>query len=467
MKSVETEDGLALALRSIDEGFLWIDSELQVRGANPAYRRLLEIGDDFEMIGRPYSDVLRYLLERGEFVDSEDQESFLDERLRGLREREKRRFERVRPNGTVLSITAIPLHAGGFVYTFLDVTRETGAREQLQRNAKSMVVAMANLSEHRDADTGIHVLRVARLVGQTASKLQLRGQFIDVIDEAFIDHAATASMLHDVGKIATPDRILLKPGPMTAAEREQMKLHTTVGAQMLRQASRTTMAAGYLDVGAEIALTHHEWFDGTGYPQGLAGEAIPLAGRICALADVFDALVSRRPYKAPWTTNRATAMIRRQTGSQFDPTVANAFFEVISDRERVSLVRWDDSMSVGNIHIDEQHQILIDTINQLASAQLGADRAVIAMIIDELVNYAVFHFDYEEALIEAAGYPDVEAHRRGHRGFVSWVGELRDEFSFHRRRKLGDKILGFLRDWLSQHILGEDRKYRGFVASPN
>ncbi|MBI5110079.1 MAG: bacteriohemerythrin [Rhodocyclales bacterium] len=467
MEHIAFEDGLELALQSIDEGILWIDPTLRVRGVNPAYRRLLELADDVELIGRPYAELLWYLLERGEFFDSEDHESFIDERLKGLRGREKRRFERVRPNGTVLSITAIPLDAGGFVYTFVDVTRETRTREQLQRNAKAMVVAMANFSEHRDVDTGIHVLRVARLVGQTARKLQLRGQFLDVIDEAFIDHAATASMLHDVGKIATPDRILLKPGPMTAAERTQMRRHTTAGAHMLRQASRSIAAARYLEVGAEVALTHHEWFDGNGYPHGLAGETIPLAGRICALADVFDALCSRRPYKAPWTTKRAVAHIRRQAGSQFDPVVADAFLEVIHDRERVSLVSWDDSMSVGNLHIDEQHRILIDTINQLASAQVGSDQTVIAMIIDELVNYTVFHFDYEEALIEAAGFPDLEAHRRAHRGFVNWVGELRDEFSFHRRRKLGDKILGFLRDWLSQHILGEDRKYSGYIANSN
>lgn len=462
MAHVAFEDGLELALQSIDEGFLWIDPTLRVRGVNPAYRRLLDFADDYELVGRPYAGVLRHLLARGEYLDCEDHDSFIDTRLSA---QETRRFERVRPNGTVLSVTAIPLRAGGFVYTFLDVTHEARAREELQRNAKAMVVAMANFSEHRDTDTGIHVLRVARLVGQTARKLQARGQFLDLIDEAFIDHVATASVLHDVGKIATPDRILLKSGPLTAAERAQMRLHTTAGAHMLRQANRAIATARYLEVGAEIALTHHEWFDGRGYPHGLAGDAIPLAGRICALADVFDALTSRRPYKAPWTTQRAAMLIRRQAGSQFDPVIADAFLEVISERDRVSLVKWEDSMSVGNSHIDEQHKILIDTINQLASAEIESDRTVVTMIIDELVNYTVFHFDYEEGLMEAAGYPDLEAHRRMHRGFVNWVGELRDEFAYHRRRKLGDKILGFLRDWLSQHILGEDRKYRSHIAA--
>jgi hemerythrin-like metal-binding protein len=137
-----------------------------------------------------------------------------------------------------------------------------------------------------------------------------------------------------------------------------------------------------------------------------------------------------------------------------------AFLEVIRDRDKVSLVQWTESMSVGNLHIDEQHRILIDTINQLASAESQNDRPVIAMIIDELISYAVFHFDYEERLIEAAGYHDLDNHRRIHLGFVKWVKELREEFTCHRRMQLGERILGYLRDWLREHILGEDQCYR-------
>ncbi|MFH1872959.1 MAG: bacteriohemerythrin [Pseudomonadota bacterium] len=464
------DDGLMVALQAIEQGYLWLDAQLTVCGYNPAYRKLLGLDAAQEFVGRPYADILGFLLERGEFVDHGDHgdpgdhRDFIEESLGSMRRHETRRFERVRPDGTVLGVSAVPLRCGGYVYTYLDITRETRAREELQRNAKAMVVAMANFSEHRDTDTGIHVLRVARLVGQTARELQRRGLFLDVIDEAYIDQVSTASMLHDVGKIATPDRILLKAGPMTAAERASINQHATDGARMLKQAGLAMAASRYLDVGAEIALTHHEWFDGTGYPNGLAGSDIPLAGRICALADVYDALTSRRPYKAPWSARRAVAEIRRQTGCQFDPVVAEAFLDVIQRREKVSLVRWSKSMSVGDLHIDEQHKILIDTINQLASADVSSDRPLLAMIIDELVNYTVYHFEYEERLIESAGFPDMEGHRRAHRGFVEWVEDLREEFTYHRRRRLDDRILGYLRDWLREHILGEDRRYRPYIA---
>lgn len=458
------DDGLIAALQAIDQGYLWLDDELTVRGYNHAYQKLLGLEGGRQFIGRPYAELLKALLERSEFFDSGDHASFIDESLRSMRRGESRRFERVRPNGMVLSISAVPLEAGGYIYTYLDVTRESRALEDVRRNAKATVVAMANFSEHRDTDTCVHVLRVARLVGQTAHQLLRRGQFPDIIDDGFIEQVSTASMLHDVGKIATPDRILLKAGPLSADERANIQLHAVTGANMLKQAGLMMAGSRYLHIGAEIALTHHEWFDGTGYPNGLAGEDIPLAGRICALADVFDALTSRRPYKMPWDTARTTTRIQQQAGSQFDPVVTEAFLEVIRQRESVSLVQWSAAMSVGNVYIDEQHTILIDTINQLASAESQNDRPVIAMIIDELISYAAFHFDYEERLMESAGYPELDAHRRVHRDFVNWVDNLREEFTYHRRKQLGMQILGFLRDWLSQHILGEDRLYRPYIG---
>jgi hemerythrin-like metal-binding protein len=408
---------------------------------------------------------MRFLLERGEFVENDDHEKFLAERMRAMRGGEAHCLERVRPNGTVLRVSAVPLASGGYVYTYLDITRESRALEEVRRNTKATVVAMANFSEHRDSDTGVHVLRVARLVGQTARQLKRCNQFFDIVDEAFIEHVGTASILHDVGKISTPDRILLKAGPLSDEERATMKLHADTGSRLLKQAHLTMGESAYLKIGAEIALTHHEWFDGSGYPAGLAGEDIPLAGRICAIADVFDALTSRRPYKEPWTTERAVALIREQSGTQFDPVVVTAFVEVIRQRETVSLVQWTDSMSVGNPHIDEQHKILMDTINQLASAENLNDRPAVSMIIDELVGYAAFHFHFEEQLIEAGGYPDLEQHRRIHQDFVRWVIEVREEFIFHRRAQFGERILNFLRDWLRDHILCEDQCYRPYIAN--
>lgn len=454
----------AEALDAMDQGFLWLDENLVVRQHNRAYRQLLELEGEDCFIGRPYAELIQFLLERGEFIDSADHESFMAERLQAMRNQERRHLERVRYNGTVLRISAMPLQAGGYVYTYLDITRESRAHEEVRRNAKATVVAMANFAEHRDTDTGVHVLRVARLVGQTARQLKRRNRFSEIIDEDFIEYVSTASILHDVGKISTPDRILLKAGPLTIDERTSIKLHAAAGAQLLAQARLMMGDSAYLKIGAEIALTHHEWFDGSGYPAGLAGHDIPLSGRICAVADTFDALTSRRPYKAPWSTAQALAQIHRLSGSQFDPLVVEAFIEMIGERDTVSVVQWSESMSVGNQHIDEQHMILIDTINQLASAERQNDRALIAMIIDELVSYAAFHFQYEEKLLETSEYPELQQHRGIHQGFVNWVTEVREEFIYQRRTQFGGKIMEFLRDWLREHILGEDMRYRPYMS---
>ncbi|HEX5394476.1 MAG TPA: bacteriohemerythrin [Rhodocyclaceae bacterium] len=456
--------GLIEALDVMDLGFLWLDDDLLVRKHNQAYRRLLDLGDEEVFVGRPYQEVIKFLLERGEFINAEDHESYLSSRFKSMQAKEVYCADRVRPNGVVLRVTAKPLDSGGYVFTYLDITRESRALEEVQRNAKATVVAMANFAEHRDMDTGVHVLRVARLVGQTARNLHKHGKYVEIIDESFIEHVSTASILHDVGKIATPDRVLLKEGPLTFEERELMKLHAAMGAQLLKQARGMMGESKYLQLGEEVALTHHEWFDGSGYPNGLRGDDIPLAGRISAIADVFDALTSRRPYKAPWSAEQAIAEINRHRGTQFDPVVVDAFEEVIRERELISLVEWTEAMSVGNHHIDEQHRILMDTINQLASAESQNDRPVLAMIVDELIAYAAFHFHFEEQLMQDCGFPRVDAHRQEHHIFTTWVSGVRDEFIHLRRDQLGVRILNFLRDWLRDHILGEDQKYAPYVA---
>ena len=455
---------LAEVMDAMGQGCLWLDENLLVRRHNRAYRKLLEIEESNRFVNRPYSELHQFLLDRGEFVESGDYESILVERLRAISDGEPHRIERVRPNGVVLSISAMPLSSGGYVYTYLDITRESRALEEIRRNTKATVVAMANFAEHRDTDTGVHVLRVARLVGQTARQLKRCNQFPDIVDDAYVDYVGTASILHDVGKISMPDSILLKAGPLSDAERATMKLHPVDGANLLKQAHLMMGESSYLQIGVEIALTHHEWFDGRGYPSGLSGADIPLSGRICAIADVFDALTSRRPYKDPWSTEQAVALISKQSGTQFDPRVVDAFLEVIRERETVSIVQWSDSMSVGNMHIDEQHKILIDTINQLASAESQNDRPLVSMIIDELVSYAAFHFQFEEQLMKDCGYPELEKHRRVHQGFVKWITDTRAEFIFHRRALFGELILNFLRDWLRDHILGADQLYRPFIG---
>lgn len=452
------------ALDGMDQGLLWLDENLNVLGHNQPYRRLLDIETEDAFVGKPYRDLLQFILERDNFLEG-NLEDHLTDRISSLREGRRLNIERVRPNGLALSIVAMPLPSGGYINTYLDITRERQARESLRRNARATVVAMANIAEHRDTDTGVHVLRVARLVGQTARKLHKLGRFPAVVTEEFVEQSATASILHDVGKIATPDRILLKAGPLTPEEREIIKEHAVVGAQLLEQARLAMGDSPYLIMGAEIAVSHHEWFDGRGYPAGLAGDEIPLAGRICAVVDVFDALTSRRPYKAPWETAKAVAMIKEQSGTQFDPAVVEAFLEVIDEREAVSLIQWSEALSVGNQSIDDQHRILVDTINQLASAESLNNHRAVSMIIDELVSYAAFHFNFEENLMAANGYPGLEAHRLIHQDFVKWVTGFREDFVSYGKRAVGEPVLKFLCDWLQDHIMDEDQQYRSFILA--
>jgi putative nucleotidyltransferase with HDIG domain len=177
---------------------------------------------------------------------------------------------------------------------------------------------LALAAEYRDDDTGQHTSRVAELAVRVGTALGM-----PTTDLALLRQAAP---LHDVGKIAIPDHILLKPGRLTREEFGEMQRHTTLGAEML-----AGPGLPLLEMAEQVALTHHERWDGSGYPAGLAGTAIPLAGRIVAIADVFDALTHSRPYKEAWPVADAVAEIRRQRGTQFDPAVVDAFLAVLPD----------------------------------------------------------------------------------------------------------------------------------------
>jgi CHASE2 domain-containing sensor protein len=186
---------------------------------------------------------------------------------------------------------------------------------ELRETQLEIVQRLAQAADSRDEETGVHIDRIGRLCEQLALAIG-----IDVHEAELLRHA---SAMHDVGKIGIPDRVLLKPAKLDAEEWELMKTHTTLGAQIL-SGSRSEL----LQLAEEIALTHHERWDGSGYPAGLAGEAIPLTGRICAVCDVYDALISERPYKRAWSREDALAEIRRGAGSHFDPRLAEAFLRL-------------------------------------------------------------------------------------------------------------------------------------------
>jgi len=202
---------------------------------------------------------------------------------------------------------------------------------ELHETQLEVVHRLARAAEWRDEDTGEHIERIGRL----AHRLGLAAGMAP--DDA--DTLRHAAVLHDVGKIGVPDRVLLKPGRLDPDEWEIMKAHATIGASML-SGSRSPIVR----LAEEIARTHHERWDGTGYPDGLRGEQIPLAGRICALCDVYDALVSRRPYKEAWPVEEAIAEIRRQRGRHFDPQLTDLFLAIVDE---LATDQGDDEPTIG------------------------------------------------------------------------------------------------------------------------
>ncbi len=193
------------------------------------------------------------------------------------------------------------------------------------------VFALASLADSRDPETGEHLHRMRRYAQMIGEALCDNGPYAAVVDGRFLEDLYRSSPLHDIGKVAVPDSILQKPGRLTGAEVEEMKKHVVVGGQTLEIARDQVGHGTFMDMAADIARYHHERFDGTGYCAGLRGEEIPLSARIVALADVYDALTSRRVYKPPYTPDAALEVIVRDSGSHFDPVIVDAFLARFED----------------------------------------------------------------------------------------------------------------------------------------
>jgi len=196
--------------------------------------------------------------------------------------------------------------------------------------------ALARLAEVRDLETGNHLLRTQGYVQTLAEALQNHPRFAAVLTPRFIRTLVKSAPLHDIGKVGIPDHILQKPGPLTAEEWHIMKTHAKLGSDAIGNAERDAEhPIDFLAVAKEIAHRHHEKWDGSGYPDGLAGDGIPVSARLMALADVFDALTSRRVYKPPMSTEQAAAIILQGRGVHFDPDVVDAF---IATRDRFDAI---------------------------------------------------------------------------------------------------------------------------------
>jgi putative two-component system response regulator len=200
-----------------------------------------------------------------------------------------------------------------------------GERVLSMETREMAIFAMAKLAESRDPETGAHLERVRDYCRVLAQNLAGREELQQTVTADYIRLIYQTSPLHDIGKVGIPDSVLLKPGRLSDREFEIMKTHTEIGAQTLEAALRQFPGISFLEMARDIAATHHERFDGGGYPRHLVGEQIPLCGRIVALADVYDALTSRRIYKSEFTHDVARAIILNESGKQFDPAIVAAF----------------------------------------------------------------------------------------------------------------------------------------------
>jgi putative two-component system response regulator len=191
------------------------------------------------------------------------------------------------------------------------------------------IFAMASLAETRDPETGNHIRRTQHYVKALATHLRKDARYSDIITDAYLKLLYKSAPLHDIGKVGIPDRILLKPGRFTADEFEIMKTHTTLGFKAIGHAEKSLgTPVAFLHMAREIALYHHEKWDGSGYPEGLAGEEIPLSARLMAVADVYDALISRRVYKEGMSHEKAILIIIEDRGSHFAPDLLDAFMAI-------------------------------------------------------------------------------------------------------------------------------------------
>ncbi len=347
---------------------------------------------------------------------------------------------------------------------------------ELEEARADAIRRLGTASEYRDNETGMHIMRMTHFSTSIAKAMGLPQEMRDLL--------AICAPMHDVGKIGIPDAILLKPGRLSPDEYELMKTHTEIGSRLLAGSDTLIQTA------KEIAACHHEHWDGGGYPAGLKGEAIPLLARICAVADVFDALTSARPYKNPWPVNEAVDWVRQQSGTHFDPQVVAAFEiampeilrirqlyrdDIIDPNQVLELptvpvaqsdwVRWEDSLRIGIDVIDEHHRYLFDLTNDLfeiVSQKRGASE--VARVLKALSRYTEVHFRAEERMMQHYAYGDIGGQLAQHHVFEARLQHFYDEL--HNNPLTAQfEVLIYLRHWLVRHIVHEDAKLYALVKN--
>ena len=248
----------------------------------------------------------------------------------------------VSPTGQVL-VSTIMVIICSFIRYFGENKRVLDGITQLARVQQVTLEVMATVAETRDPETGGHIQRTKRYVKVLAEHLRDNQKDEGTLTEDYIETLFHSAPLHDIGKVGIPDHILLKPGPLDNDEFSIMKRHSEYGVNIIKSASVKLENHNFLQIAEEIAATHHEKWDGSGYPIGLKGKGIPISGRLMAVADVYDALISKREYKAAFTHEKSKAIILEGQGTHFDPVIIEAFLEV--EHEFINIARkFDDDV---------------------------------------------------------------------------------------------------------------------------
>ncbi len=250
-------------------------------------------------------------------------------------------------NRIYIETQAKPILEKGEITGIINLIRDITPQKRLEKAKNATILGLAKLAEFRDDNTGRHLERIREFVKIITVSLSCLPRYADYITPDYINDIYHSSILHDIGKVGIPDAVLLKPGRLTAEEFDIIKQHTILGGNALSAVDAELQEQSFLTLGKEIAYYHHESWDGSGYPEGLQGEKIPLSARIVALADVYDALTSERIYKKAYPHEKAAAMIVSERGKKFDPQIIDAFqanlnqFDSIRRKNRENIVSPD------------------------------------------------------------------------------------------------------------------------------
>ena len=364
----ETTALLSGTLQSISQGVSVIDKNNRYKLFNMQACELLNLPPSLLASKPTLPEVVQYQINRGDFRDlgeiAPEARAYIFSRGFNVDEHVKRNYVRKDSNGRYIEVQTHPMPSGDVVRTYADVSKYENTNHKLkellaehqvmsqlilQRVREQMIDSMTALALTRDNETGLHIQRTKLYVKTLAQLLRRAERYREQLTDELIEKIVTAAPLHDLGKVGIPDHILLKPSRHTADETVIMRTHAMLGETILAAAAGADhMPTSLFNIAAKIAGGHHENWDGSGYPRGLAGTDIPIEARLMALADVYDALTTERIYKKAWTHEAASAEIYRLSGKKFDPDLVFAFGQAEA-RFREIAIELNDSTSVPQL----------------------------------------------------------------------------------------------------------------------